>query len=150
MPAENLREQIGRLRALAPELNAVTDKAALLIQAVEKFLDEECKFGLSAHAVMGSEEIGDGAEGQTWLEYTRVDGRFRICVTEILCDPTGEYHTRSRAVWASCPREWKLGSVDHIPDLLSAVGKRVENTIKSGKSAVETVDQFLQAMEVGR
>lgn len=150
MMSETLREQIGRLRALAPELNAVTDKAALLIQAVEKFLDEDCKFGLSAHTVMTSEDLRHDGTEEMWLEYTRVDGKFRICVSYVTCDPMGEYNFHSRTVWSSCPRELKLESVDHIPDLLKAVGRRVENTINSGKVAVETVDQFLQAMEVTR
>jgi hypothetical protein len=147
---ENLREQIGRLRALAPELNAVTDKAAFLIQSVEKFLDEECKFALSAHTVMSAEPISPNEEDERWLEYTRVDGKFHICVTDVTSDPSGDYHTHSRTIWSSCHRELKLQTVDHIPYLLKEIAKKVENTINSGRIASERVDQYLRDMEVSQ
>jgi hypothetical protein len=150
MSAENLREQIGRLRALAPELNAVTDKAALLIQSVEKFLDEDCRFGLSAYVVMSSEPASQYQDDEQRLEYTRVDGKFKICVSYVTTQPDGEDHVHSRTVWASCPRELKLQTVDRIPDLLKEITRRVENTIRSGKEASERVDLYLQQMELGR
>lgn len=42
----DLRKEIAQLRALTPELNAVTENAMKIILAVEHFLTEECQLGL--------------------------------------------------------------------------------------------------------
>ncbi len=82
MTTDNLRAQRSSTPCGSrPGLNAVTDKAATLIHAVERFLDEECKFGLSAHAVTSSESSGPYEVYELWLVYTRCVGYFMICVT---------------------------------------------------------------------
>jgi hypothetical protein len=153
MSNENLREQIGVLRALAPGLNAVTDKAASLIQAVEHFLGEELRLSLSASVQMyaSSDEHMSAVEEQTRLEYVRIDGKFRICIAESYHDyRDGSSSTTSRTLWDSCTRQEKLASVDYIPALLRAIAWKVKSTIEEGQKAAASVDQYLQEMGVGK
>ena len=84
---ERLRDQIAQLRAMAPQLHAVTDEAARIVQLVESFLSEECKLGLSAYVVVERQDFDDGSDFTTRLEYGRSDNQFRLIVSDVESDP---------------------------------------------------------------
>src|SRR5947209_6353375 len=114
---ERLRDQIAQLRAITPKLHAVTDEAARIVQVVESFLSDECRLGLTAHVNFDSHfHQRDGSDYLWRLEYGRIDGQFRLIVSEIDSDPSGEESCLSRTAWVNCTREVKLRTVEHIPD----------------------------------
>lgn len=146
---EHLRDRIAHLRAKAPRLHAVTDDAALIVRTVESFLGDECKFGLTAYVRFDSNfDERDRSEYCRRLEYGRIDGQFRLIVSEIETEESGEEHCLSRTVWANCTREMKLRTIELIPDLFAAIDKRVEAAIRQGESANITVNQLLRDLGI--
>lgn len=143
---ENLRSQIAHLRSLSPELNRVTDQAARLVSVVENFLSDECQFSIPAHVVMSRTDHPDGSDDETRLEYARLEGKFKLVVSQVSSDPAGESYVQSKTAWSECPRDIKLWSIEHIPDLLVAIGKRIERTISSAGKASKNIEDLLLAI----
>jgi len=145
---ERLREQIAQLRAITPQLHAVTDEAARIVQLVESFLGDECKLGLHAHVNFDRHDFDDGSEFCRRLEYGRIDGQFRLIVSDVDTDPSGEESCRNRTPWVNCTREIKLRTVEYIPDLLAAISQRVAFTIKQTQDATVKVNELLRDLGI--
>lgn len=144
---ESLRDQIARLRTLSPKLNAVTDEATLLVEAVEHFLNEECKFGIPAFTEISSASEDDrGAEWDrgTRLEYSRIEGKFRLVVSEYETDPVGDTTISNRMAWTASPRDTKLWTIRFIPNLLERIAKRIEWTIRDAEEQSAVVKNHLR------
>jgi hypothetical protein len=147
---ERLRDQIAQLRAITPRLHAVTDEAARIVQIVETFLGDECKLGLSAHVDFDHFHDQSGAPiFCRRLGYGRIDGQFRLIVSEIDIDSHEEEVTcTSRTAWVNCTREMKLRTIEFIPDLFAAIGEKVQSTIRQTEDAVVKVNALLQDLGI--
>lgn len=147
---ERLSDQIAQLRAITPRLHAVTDEAARIVQIVETFLGEECKLGLAAY--YDFDHVDDRRGATVFcrsLEYGRIDGQFRLLISEVDIDPeTDERNSLSRTAWVNCTREMKLRSIEYIPDLLAAIGQKVRSTIKQTEEATVKVNALLQDLGI--
>jgi len=141
----DLREEIARLRSLTPELNAVTERAAKVVQAVERFLTEECQLGIAASIdtnVTYSED--EDYRGGHVLEYSRWDGQFRILVSDFLAHINGEREITNQTPWANATRDRKLATINAIPDLLRAISRRIEITITEASKQADVVETYLK------
>lgn len=143
---ENLRSQIAHLRSVSPQLNRVTDQAARLVSAVENFLNDECQFSIPAYVIMSRTDHPDGSDDQVRLEYARLEGKFKLLVSEVSTDPGGESYVQSKTAWSACPRDMKLWSIEHIPALLVAIEKRIERTISGAEKASKNIEDLLHAI----
>ena len=146
--SERLRDQIALLRDLTPKLNAVTDEAARIVQAVEHFLTEECKLGLPVFVIIDREERNNGFDFERHLEYARIDGKFRLLVSDVEVHPDGNRTVFSRTPWVNCPRDLKLASFEFIPQLFEEIPKRVKRRIEVSERAAKSVKQLLQDLGV--
>jgi hypothetical protein len=146
----DLRMEIANLRSLTPELNAVTDRAATLVLAVEHFLNEECQLAIpaSVQCVLGDENNGRVRFG-VQLEYSRWEGKFRLIVADFVKDDRDDEDISNRLPWANCTRDRKLATVDLIPHLLMRIGKTVQSTIKDAKKNADAVEQCLADLGIG-
>jgi hypothetical protein len=134
---------------MAPRLHAVTDEAARIAQLVETFLGEECKLGLGASTDFDQhDDPRDGTEFCKRLAYGRIDGEFRLIVRAIRIDQSREEDCLSETAWANCTREVKLRSIEHIPDLLAAISKKVQFAIQQTEEATVKVNQLLQDLGI--
>src|SRR4051794_21844527 len=90
---EQLREQIERLRSVAPKLNAATEEAARVLQEVEKFLGEVLSLGISATSSDFHEEPADPSDAGDEriivyrLAYDRLHGKFQFHTLEQTQEP---------------------------------------------------------------
>lgn len=142
---DNLRQQVARLRDLSPRLNEVTDQAARVVLAVEKFLNDECSIGIPARVRYKSVQDDDGCQEDFWLNYDRFQGKFRLYVSEATVIQGNVDHTEETA-WASCRRDVKLASFQAIPQLLQAISDQVERAIQETDGASKTIADLLRAM----
>ncbi len=144
---ERLRDQIAQLRAITPQLHAVTDEAARIVHIVESFLGEECKLGLTACTDF-DHDFDNGFDFFHRLEYGRIDGQFRLIVYDVMRDPDGEESPRNRAAWINHTREVKLRTIEHIPDLLAKIGTKVQSTINQTRAATIKVGELLRDLGI--
>jgi hypothetical protein len=145
----DLRQEISRLRALTPQLNAATDRAAKIVLAVERFLDEECQLGLSAHIDIDEND----PEERSWpagtrMEYGRWEGKFRLIVADFETYPDGDTNITNRLPWAACTRDRKLSTISLIPCLLRRIAARIESTIKHANSQAGDVEGYLKELGI--
>lgn len=147
----DLRSRIAHLRSLTPELNAATDRATRLVQAVEHFLDEECRLGIPAYVEINTEDSNNGQfRSGNRLEYARWEGKFRLLVSDFwedANDPEGPNIT-DRLPWVNCTRDRKLATIYGIPHLLDRIAKRVESTIRDANETSSTVESYLADLGV--
>jgi hypothetical protein len=144
---DELRQKVERLRALAPKLNAATEEAGRIVQAVETLLSEELSLGVSAmsswfdRVALDTDEDGTERQLVSYLTYCRYAGQYRICVNHVTEVAGGRYvgdfdfHSEEYVPWSSCPREVKLGSYAKLPELLDSIA---EETAKLTDKAEET------------
>ena len=146
----DLREEIARLRSLTPELNAVTDRAAKLVLAVEHFLNDECQLGIPTYVETNVEYSDDEhyRYGKR-LEYSRWEGVFRLIVSDFIAHQQGEMEISERAPWVSSTRDRKLATIDAIPELLNKISQRVVATIRDANESAELVESYLTDLGIG-
>jgi hypothetical protein len=142
--ADPIRQGLERLRALSPKLNEITDKAGQVVQVVEDYLNEVCHLGIPC-AVKIRELQEDVTE---FLAYGRYAGRYRLYVsTESWIGGPPE---TTQMLWANCPRELKLLAYSKIPELLTALIKRVEETIEQFEADTSTIESLLKDVQATR
>ena len=145
----DLRKEIAHLRSLTPELNAVTENATKIVLAVEHFLTEECQLGLPA--VVSIQE-GDRDNGTTTygtrLEYSRWEGRYRLCVSSFQDHDGDDTEVTDRNVWVNCTRDRKLGTIMLIPKLLEEISRRVQSVITETKEQSVKVQAYLMQLGI--
>jgi hypothetical protein len=145
----DLKNELARLRALTPKLNAATDRATKVVLAVERFLYDECEFGLvaSIRVIEGRDEDESIESGQV-LEYGRWDGRFKLLVYDFEAPCNGPTFYGEKTPWINAPRNKKLATVYAIPSLLREVGRVVEKAIREADSDTSTIEHFLADLGV--
>src|ERR1700728_1843408 len=74
---EKLTNSLVSLRTLSSRLNKATDEANEVVQAVEKFLNDECSIGIPLSITTHED---DDLDAEIALGYARCNGRFRIVV----------------------------------------------------------------------
>ena len=143
---DSLRDQIARLRMLAPKLNDVTDHAAKLVQAVEKLLVDDLSIGMTCRVHIRS-IVGDTGNPviEYYLNFGRYQGKFRLFVSEEACYGAGN---TEETLWAALPRDMKLESFQRLPDLLAALSKMVERAILETEGASKTITELVKAIGV--
>lgn len=145
---ERLRDQIAHLKAITPQLHAVTDDAERLVQLIEKFLGEECKLGLTAHVSFDQHEWPDGTESCSRLAYGRIDAQYRLMIYTADIDQSGEENHSNRTAWVNCTREVKLDTIQHIRGLLDAIAQRISSTIKRTQESTVMLRELLQGLGI--
>ncbi|MCY2928761.1 MAG: hypothetical protein NTV86_04565 [Planctomycetota bacterium] len=158
-----LKHSIEALRAISPKLNKATDQAAALVQAVEKFLTEECSIGVSAWVdVCWRDETDDPTVTeddrwgrQIWMGYDRCGGRFRIVVRSALIHPDGqcldgEDDEDKTVPWFEAPRDLKLETFAKLPVLLGAIAEQAAKAVAAAEQSSEAVAQVIEALGVKR
>jgi len=136
---DDLQQAVAKLRSLSPRLNASVDQANRVVHQVEAFLGEECQLGVQAEVPV---TYNDKGVAVSLLRYTRVDGRYRIAVTNT--DGDARFITRT---WAECDRSEKLASFPAVPKLLMAVAKALEAQITGTTATATTVTQIVSALQ---
>lgn len=134
-----LSSAVDALRSASAHLNAASDRAAETVRAVEKFLGEECRVGVTAHVLVDSyfeEQVG--LEVATYLSYERIGNHFRIAVgTAIDGQPDGA------KPWSDCSRDDKLETIEKLPELLAAVSEAVQARVAKADEAARAADEML-------
>ena len=109
---------MGRIRELAPQINAATDEANATVMRVEKFLNDECSVGLPESVVVGKRDSGMS------LIYERIDGKYRIGLRlATTCNV-------SVIAWPSCERRHKAWAIVYLPVLLQKIAKHMGETVE--------------------
>ena len=138
---DDLQKAVAKLRALSPRLNSAVDQAQRVVQQIENFLADECEVAVQAEVPV---VYNDKGVAVTLLRYGRVEGKFRIAIT----NTDGDSHFISRA-WTDCDRNEKLASFSALPKLLIQITKAVESQISSTTTTSNTVSQLISALGVG-
>lgn len=151
--SNSLKDSVETLRQVTPRLNRATDKANQTVQAIEKFLNDECGLGMPA-AVFGD----DTDNGYVEIGYQRVGGRFRIAVREwtYIRDHDGEFvededgekraKTSDWIAWSECGRTTKLLAFPKLPYLLEKLGASLKNIVACVNETAEAAAQILDAL----
>lgn len=137
---DDLQLAVAKLRALSPKLNSAVDQAQRVVLQIEHFLVHECQVAIQAEVPVVYNDKGIAV---TLLRYGRVDGKFRVCLT----NTDGDSRFVSRA-WTECDRSEKLASFALLPKLVLAVTKAVEHQIHSTTQTSNTVSALMSALGV--
>ena len=135
---DDLQQAVAKLRALSPKLNSAADQAQRVVGQIEHFLAHEGQVAVQAEVPVFYNDKGVAV---TLLRYGRVDGKFRIALTQT--DGDSRFITRA---WSECDRSEKLASFPALPRLLMAVTKSVEAQISSTTATANIVDQIVSAL----
>ena len=135
---DDLQQAVAKLRALSPKLNSAADQAHRVVMQIEQFLAQECQVPVQAEVPV---VYNDKGVVVTLMRYGRIDGKFRIALTNT--DGDARFITRA---WADCDRSEKLASFPALPRLLMALTKSVEAQIASTNATANTVNQIVSAL----
>jgi hypothetical protein len=135
---DDLQQAVAKLRALSPKLNSAADQAHRVVVQIEHFLANECQVAVQAEVPV---IYNDKGVAVTLMRYGRVDGKFRIALTNT--DGDARFITRG---WTDCDRSEKLASFPALPRLVMAVTKAVETQIASTTATANTVNQIISAL----
>lgn len=140
--AVDLSQQLRELQKSTEELNAATDKASDVVRRTEIFLKEKCRVGGHASVEVPSldEDVDprDGPFLETYLEYERYKGDYRILVTHLLDgDP------RETKPWAECSRDIKLQTLEALPKLIDELLKKVRKQVADVQATVDFLDSMI-------
>ena len=135
---DDLQQAIAKLRSLSPRLNNAADQAQRVVLQIEQFLANECQVAVQAEVPV---IYNDKGVAVTLLRYGRVDGKFRIALTNT--DGDARFITRA---WTECDRNEKLASFAGLPKLLMAVTKAVEGQIQATNTTTTTVNALMSAL----
>jgi hypothetical protein len=135
---DDLQQAVAKLRALSPKLNSAADQAYRVVVQIENFLANECQVAVQAEVPV---IYNDKGVAVTLMRYGRVDGKFRIALTNT--DGDARFITRG---WTDCDRSEKLASFPALPRLVMAVTKAVEAQIASTTATANTVNQIISAL----
>jgi hypothetical protein len=141
----DLSKQLHELQKSAVDLNAVTDKANDVVRRTEVFLREECRVGGRASVPVYSLHEDDDPEGPAWetyLEYERHKGDFRILVTHLV---DGDPHETKP--WAECSRDIKLKTIDALPKLIGELLKKVKQQVADVQAKVDLLDGMIPSAD---
>jgi hypothetical protein len=154
-----IREKLAALTVLAPKLNAATDEATQVVNAVEKFL-EALSLGVSAETCFGTEVAPSGfdddsrSETSFYLAYGRIAGKFRLHELErvtLRADdiplPHREVLSQESTPWSSLGRELKLESFGALPKLLEEIVDRSTSLIAKAEQTSTAVREMLDGLE---
>jgi hypothetical protein len=139
MSAE-ISNSIESLRKLSPQLNKATDDANRMVQAVEAFLNDECKIGLPCFVQVWATDNGDR---RGLLGYDRHNGKFRIVLKEEFNQ--GDEDLKDIRPWTEATRGDKLQSFTLLPRLLEAIVTEAENSIKLVAETTRTIETMKSA-----
>ena len=154
---QELNDNLGSLRAMAPQLNAATAEASSVVQAVEQFLGDELAIGVAgaSRPFDSQRAIGEGDREllvTSHLAFGRFNGRDRIYVLKATLEKAEwkEHFTKvvaeDRVPWTACSREIKLQSFAMLPELIGNLASRVEEVALQTTKTVQTVRELLDAM----
>ena len=135
---DDLQQAVAKLRALSPKLNSAADQAHRVVMQIEQFLAQECQVAVQTEVPV---LYNDKGVAVTLMRYGRIDGKFRIALTNT--DGDARFITRA---WADCDRSEKLASFPALPRLLMALTKAVEAQIASTNATANTVNQIVSAL----
>jgi len=135
---DDLQKAVAKLRALSPQLNSAADQAHRVVMQIEQFLAQECQVAVQTEIPV---LYNDKGVAVTLMRYGRIDGKFRIALTNT--DGDARFITRA---WADCDRSEKLASFPALPRLLMALTKAVEAQIASTNATANTVNQIVSAL----
>jgi hypothetical protein len=139
--AVDLSKQLRELQKSTDYLNGLTDKANEIVRRTESFLKEKCRVGKRAGVPAPSlhqDDDPDGPEWETYLEYERWKGDFRIVVTHLV---DGNVHETKP--WAECSRDVKLKTLDALPNLVGELLKKVKEQVADIQATVDLLDGMI-------
>jgi hypothetical protein len=137
-----LKTSLQNLKGYSATMNKVTDEANETIRMVEQFLNEECSIGIPCGVLLKDLVEDDGTPYRAdWLEYRRINGKFRIAIATYW--PDGDEGERA---WSDCPREEKLESYKKLPDLLIELTKKVLATVTETRENTQMVSQVVKGL----
>lgn len=139
---DELSASIEKLRETSTRLNQLTDEANYTVQALERFLSDECSIGVFASVIVKSGGSGSEYAGSQYLEYRRVGSKYRIAVVW-----GDESQDEAVKPWSDCSRDVKLESVQMLPELLLALSRNVDQQVEAAEKATESVSQVLKTFK---
>ncbi len=131
---------LAKLKDSADELNSITDQTADMVRDIEEYLSIECSIGFDLSIVF---ENKPGGTTKKSLEYRRIGQNYRIavCVESIYAASS----MKSKA-WSDCNRDLKIKSIQHLPDLIEAITKKVEDDISRAEESATTVADVFKSL----
>ena len=84
----------------------------------------------------------------TRLEYTRWEGKYRLCVSSFVQHDGYEDEITERNAWVNCTRDRKLDTIMFIPMLLDRISERVQSVISDTKKQSAKVREYLAQLEI--
>ena len=132
---------LAKLKNRADELNSITDQTADMVRDVEDFLSIECSIGFKASVTYTSTIFGL----KNSLEYVRIGKSFRIAVAG---NPIMNALSKNQdaKAWSDCSRAEKVESIQHLPVLIEAITKKVEEEVATAEAAAITVSEVLRSL----
>jgi hypothetical protein len=140
----DLSKQLRELQKSTDDLNGLTDKANEVVRRTEAFLTEKCRVGkgaaVEAPSVHEDNDDPNAPMWETYLEYGRYKGDFRILVTHVVDgDP------QETKPWAECSRDLKLKTLDALPKLIGELHKKVREQVADVQAKVDLLDGMIPA-----
>jgi len=146
------------LAAIAPRVNNETDGASLVVNRVERYLQDH-SIGVPAEVRTSFVRRSPNVSDLTLLAFERHAGRFRIVVKTVrqtsFAEPS-EIHTQpqrgeasevaSVIPWNDAPRETKLAVYPALPTLLVEIYTRAEKLASSAAEASSKIDALLTSL----
>ena len=109
---------MGRIRELAPQINAATDEANAAVMRAEKFLSDECGVGIPVSVVVGERDSGMS------LIYERIDGKYRIGLR------LATTLNVSVISWPDCECRHRVWAIGYLPELLQQIAERMGKAVE--------------------
>lgn len=159
---KDVRDDLNRIRKLSTKLNSATDEATELVHVIERFLNEECSFGLECSAIFWEkdftcrpeterevDEIDQDYTRSTSLAYCRVGSRFGIAVVTKSVGKSAPFAIIGEpdiTPWSSCSREVKLAAFEYLPELLRDAVEQAEAMLKRTETTMADVMGIASAL----
>lgn len=137
----SLSKALSQVQHSAKRLNQLTEKANQTVKEVERFLLERCSVGIPASVFVSKTDSPDPIV--TSLQYCRVGSRYRIVIV------TRTEMTKAMQdakPWSDCSREEKLDTIGKLPELMVALGKRIDEKIAVAEKGLDEVSEVLQSL----
>lgn len=135
--SDSVVSAIAHLQQSTANLNTLADLAATRVKQLEDYL-ESCGIGFEVSIAITEAEKPD-----LYFSYSRIAKKYRLAVQQpgLMASPVA---------WAECSRDLKIRTIQHLPRLLHAITKQIDERVKEAKAAAASVANVLSTLDIPR
>ncbi|MDZ4684310.1 MAG: hypothetical protein SH850_04420 [Planctomycetaceae bacterium] len=134
-----LAKALARLKTSADRLNTLCDQAAANVRAIEAYLSDECRVGITCEIVVEHSDDDDNPFALK-LAYGRWADKFRVFLSwNHFRYPEAD----ESKPWTECSRDEKLKTIEFLPTLVQKIAEETEARISRAASALAVLDKAI-------